>query len=511
MKEAIELRDMACRNSLDAFTQKAFGILQPGTAYEWNWHVDCIAEHLEALHRGELRRLIINIPPRSLKSVLVAQIYPAWKLGHSPHHQFIGVSYAGKLAKRNVMQTRRLMQHEWYKALFPQAILATEGAEHFTTSTNGQYMGAGVMATITGFGADTLLIDDPLNPTEATSDQVRGNTNEAIRGTLFSRYNDERTAATAMIMQRVHDDDPTGNLFKDGGWHLLKLPAETKTKIIIDLGKQQWTMAENSLLFPARLSRDTLEQKRTDLGEYNYAGQYLQVPVPLGGGELRPEWVQYYGAGAIKPKEMNVVILVDAAGGEVTNRKKKKLSDWTAMAVIGLAPDNNYYLLDMIRDRLGPKERIDMLFVLHRKWNELCGKPPKVGYEKYGMMTDTHYIREKQNQDAYHFPVVELGGPMAKEDRIRRIIPDMQNGRWYFPGSLVYVDSENRRFDLVREILDAEMATFPRSRYDDMIDAISRVMDADLYMVFPRPKLGMTAKAITRYGSDTEPYGWETF
>jgi predicted phage terminase large subunit-like protein len=203
---------------------------------------------------------------------------------------------------------------------------------------------------------------------------------------------------------------------------------------------------------------------------------------------------------------MNVCILVDPAGGEELNKKKRKLSDWTAMMVVGLAPDNNYYLLDVIRDRMNPTDRINMLFVLHRKWNALCGKPPKVGYEKYGMMTDTHYITQKKKDDAYNFQLIELGGSMGKEERIRRLIPDMQNGRWYFPAGLIYVDVEGRKFDLVQEMYNSEMATFPRARHDDMLDALSRLYDMD--MAFPRPRSGMVAKAI-RKGYNSNTNNWE--
>jgi len=189
---------------------------------------------------------------------------------------------------------------------------------------------------------------------------------------------------------------------------------------------------------------------------------------------------------AIKPKGMNVYILVDAAGGDDVSKKKKKTSDRTAMAVIGLAADNNYYLLDLVIDRLNATERIDMLFILHKKWNEICGKPPKVGYEKYGLMTDVHYARKRMGEEGYNFQLIELGGRMAKEERIRRMIPDMQKGRWYFPDTLIYTDTEGRSLDMVKELLDSEMAVFPRARYDDGLDAITRIYDEEMQVIFPR-------------------------
>lgn len=493
----VEFVDALCRKSLDAFTQRAFAIIQPGVRFEYNWHIGCIAEHLEAVYAGEIPRIIINEPPRTLKSVQVAQIYPPWVLGKEAHHQFIGAAYAGKLAKRNVMQARKLIADEWYQQLYPDTRLAMEGAEHFTTTKNGQYMGAGVTGTIVGFGADTLIIDDPLNPLEGVSDTVRESTNEAICSTLFSRYNDERTAKTILIMQRVHDNDPT-RLLLDRGYYLLKLPAEFVKKTIIELRGKTWTMEPGELLFPARLSREVLAQKRLDLGSYNYAGQYDQEPVPLGGGEFKDHWVQYYPEGSIKPKDMNIAIIVDQAGGEELNKKKKKLSDWSVIIVIGLAADNNYYVLDMVRDRFNPTQRIDTIFMLHRKWNELAGKPPKVGCEQIGLMTDTHYLNEKKKKDAYHFPVIALGAgqKISKEERIRKLIPVMEAMRWYMPHTLPYVDYEGRKWDLTKEMVTVEMKTFPKSKYDDIIDAASRILDAELSMVFPAPKTGMTARAM---------------
>jgi hypothetical protein len=489
-----------CRKSFDAFAQRAFKVLEPATPYEYNWHMGCIAEHLEASYRGEIRKLIINLPPRCLKSVLVAQLYPAWVLGNAPDHQFIGVSYAHSLAERNVVRARQIVQSDWFKYLFPQTIISDDQnqKEFFTTTKAGQYKGTGIGGSVTGFGCQTLLLDDPINPVEAASETIRATAIREIRSTLFSRFNDQRTGKFIMIMQRLHEADPTGDLLIDGGYCHLKLPAEAKTSVHIKLGESQWDMAQGELL-TNRLPADELDRLRTDMGEYLYCGQYLQDPVPAGGGEFKDHWPQYYRNGSIKPKTMNICILVDPAGGELLNKKKKKTSDWTAMFVIGFAPDNNKYVLDIIRDRLNPTERIDVLFTLHRKWNELSGKPPKVGYERISMQSDTHYIKKKMETDCYHFPLVELGGTQIKEERIRKLIPDLQNQRWYLPDSLIYVDGEGRQFDLIKELVYSEMASFPKARYDDMLDAWSRVYTDELYMVFPAAKKTMTQKAIANY------------
>jgi predicted phage terminase large subunit-like protein len=509
--------DAVCRESFDAFAARAFREVEPGINYEWSWHIGAIAEHLQALHEDKLpdgkRRLCINIPPRSLKSYLSSIAFPAWVMGREPHKKFICTSYGFSLAKEMAQKSRILIESDWYKNLFPETrIDPTQNEKHnFWTDKRGMYYSS-ALQSVTGRGADYFTLDDPLNPKEAISDTIRTETNSTISATVPTRFNDVRYAKWLMIMQRLHDDDPTGHFaLKDPRWYVLKLPGENKTEksFYYKLGNREWEMKPGQLLFPVRLSRQILDELRIDLGDYNYAGQILQEPVPIGGGAFRTEWIQYYAQGSIKPRDMNIVILVDPSGGEEVNKKKRKLSDWSAFMVVGLAPDNNYYLLDIIRDRLNPTERVEVLFMLHRKWNELSGKPPKVGYERYGMMADTHYITERKKMESYNFALIELGGTMAKEDRIMRLVPDMQNGRWYFPQSLIYVDGEGRKFDLVQELVTGEMPTFPRARFDDMLDALSRVYETCLSLVFPKPRAGMVEKAIHK--RPKQERSWKSF
>lgn len=479
---------MACRESFDVFAMRMFNVVEPGTPYEWAWHIGCIADHLEAAYLGQLPRLIINLPPRCLKSYLVARAFPAWVMGKRPSEKFISTSYGYEVTEQNAMACRRIMKSPQYLEMFPNTRISPEldRNTHFETTQRGQYYAASALSPLTGMGGEWVLVDDPLKPMEAYSDTIRNSTNQNIRTTMFSRFNDKRTGKFVMIMQRVHEDDPTGNLLKDGGYYHLKLPAEAKTPILIQLGGKKWEMQQGELLSPSRLSREILDQTMLDMTPMNYAGQMLQEPVPVGGGEFMPEWPQHYNPLTIKPKGMNVYILADAAGGDEVNKKKKKTSDRSAFAVIGASSDNNYYLLDLVIDRLNATERIDMLFILHKKWNEICGKPPKVGYEKYGLMTDTHYAKKRMGEEGYNFQLIELGGRMAKEERIRRMIPDLQRGRWYFPDTLIYTDTEGRSLDMVKELLDSEMAVFPRARFDDGLDAITRVYDEEMQVVFPR-------------------------
>lgn len=502
------------RTKFDAFAERAFSVVNPNVPFEWNWHIGCIAEHLEAMYNGEIPRLIINLPPRSLKSYLVSTAFPAYVMGRKPSAKFINTSYGLNVVEQNARNCRMIMGSEWYKTVYPATKInpSMDRILQFETMQRGQFYADTALSTITGIGCEYMVIDDPIKPLEAFSDTVRKTTNQNVRATLLNRFDDRRIAKLLIVMQRVHEDDTTGDLQKDGGFVVVKLPAEAKSQVLITLKDKSWKMEAGDLLFPKRLDRKELDKIRLDMTELHYVGQYLQEPVPVGGGEFKEEWVQFYGQGAIKPKTMNICILVDPSGGDELNKKKRKASDWTAMMVVGLAPDNNYYLLDIIRDRLNPTERIDTLFTLHRKWNELSGKSPKVGYEQYSMQSDIHYIKKKMDLETYRFPLIEIGGRVMKEERIRELIPDMQQGRWYFPQNLVYVDNEGRRFDLVQEIIKSEMANFPRARFDDCIDALSRIYNEDLGMIFPKQKIGQVEKARRAAITEREEApSWETF
>lgn len=507
LEDKHKLLKAICRKDFDSFMTKAFEVVEPSIPFEHNWHISCIAEHLQALDEGTLpdgkTRLCINIPPRTLKTYSASIAFPAWVMGRDPSKKFIATSYKHELARDMSQKTRILMESDFYKGLFKDTRIDDRQNEkhNFWTTQRGMYYTAAV-SSITGKGADYVIIDDPINPKEAMSDTIRTEANATIRSTIPSRFNDPRNAKWILIMQRLHEDDPTGHFaMRDDRWFMLKLPAENKTSspFFYKLGAFEWELPPNEMLFPQRLTRQVLDDMRDDLGEYNYVGQYLQEPVPLGGGEIQETWLQTYAGGLMGVKGMNIYILCDPANA------KKKTSDWTVFTVIGLSSDKNYYVLDMVRDRLNPTERVDMLFMLHRKWNEASGKPPKVGYEKYGRDNDDHYIRKKMADTGYHFALVDLGGSQKKEDRIRRLIPDMQHGRWFVPAQINYMDSEGRMFDLISE-MRSEMRSFPRSRWDDILDTMARIYEGDLYASFPEGKTTLTQTALIAHNYQAQAY-----
>jgi phage terminase large subunit-like protein len=226
---------------------------------------------------------------------------------------------------------------------------------------------------------------------------------------------------------------------------------------------------------PVLMSRERLAEKRKEMGPYTFGSQMLQDPKADEAQGFRADWVNYY-PGANSGAGLNIYIVVDAAN------EKRKTSDYTSAWVIGLGSDKNYYVLDMVRDRLNLTERASMLFTLHKRWN-----PMGVGYERYGMMADVAHIRDKMDRENYHFSIVELGGPTPKNDRIRRLIPVFEGGHWWMPTRLYYTNYEKVSQNLVHTFLEEELKPFPVAAHDDMLDAAARILDEELRASWPAP------------------------
>lgn len=243
---------------------------------------------------------------------------------------------------------------------------------------------------------------------------------------------------------------------------------------------------------PVLLTRPENESKRREMGPYTYACQMLQDPLADGAQGFRADWLQYYD-GRLQTDGMNLYLLVDPAS------KRKAGSDYTVLVVIGLAPDRNYYLVDMVRDRLNLTARGEAVFAMRTKHPRII----RVGYEEYGLQADIEFLKYLQNERNDRFPIVPLGGPMPKVDRIRRLVPVCEQGRLWLPRRLHYVDWEGRAHDLVADFLRDEYEAFPVSLHDDMLDAASRVMDPDLRTAWPAPGVVRGVGALTTAPSMT--------
>lgn len=218
--------------------------------------------------------------------------------------------------------------------------------------------------------------------------------------------------------------------------------------------------------------RETLLAKRRDMGPYTFGAQIMQNPTADATNGFKREWMRFYngsdGGGMTK------YILVDAAN------EKRATNDYTAIWVVGLGEDRNRYVLDIVRDRLNLTERAAALFRLHRKW-----RPHQVRYERYGLQGDVQHIKAEQDRMNYRFEIIEVGGSTPKNDRIRRLVPSFERGEWYFPHTLNYTNYEGHTRCLVRDFIEEEYAPFPVGQHDDMLDALARIEEPELTLLWP--------------------------
>src|SRR5580700_9482607 len=211
------------RTELRFFIRKVFTTVSPGETYLHNWHVDAIAHQLMRVRSGESRRLLINQPPRSLKSICVSVAYVAWLLGHDPTRHVIVASYSGDFAAELHRQFRMVIASEWCAAVFPNLHLAKETGLEVVTSQGGSRYATSVGGTLTGRGADLIIVDDPLNANEVHSETARKRVIDWYGGALVSRLNDKQTGSIIAVMQRLHEDDLAGHLLRQGGWNHLNM------------------------------------------------------------------------------------------------------------------------------------------------------------------------------------------------------------------------------------------------------------------------------------------------
>ncbi len=237
------------------FLEKVFTTLSPGQVFVPTWHLEAIAWQLERVRRGEIRRLIINLPPRSLKSIMASVAFPAFVLGHDPSQRLVCVSYSGDLAKKHSNDFRAVIESPWYKSAFPETRVGTlknsESEIEFTA--RGSRLATSVGGTLTGRGGGIIIIDDPLKPDDARSEPQRSRANQWFTNTLLSRLDDKRTGAIVVVMQRVHMDDLTGFLLSQSDeWEVLSLPAIAEFEENIPAWKRAHTP---SPVWPGPVSR----------------------------------------------------------------------------------------------------------------------------------------------------------------------------------------------------------------------------------------------------------------
>lgn len=265
------------RHCYDAFLYRVFRTVSPGAELKWNWHIGLMADYLEACRRREITRLVINIPPRTLKSIATTVAWPAFLLGKNPATQIIAASYSERLSTKHSIDTRLIVESEWYRRIFPEVQLVKDQntKTQYVTTMRGHRIATSVGGTATGEGGDYLIVDDPLNPTQALSEAECITANDWFDQTLVSRLNDQETGVIVIVMQRLHMENLTGHVLKKGRWNHLCLPPTAPENKVHDFGRVGKEGRKDECLHPERFPPAVVEGLKRDLGSYAFAAQYL--------------------------------------------------------------------------------------------------------------------------------------------------------------------------------------------------------------------------------------------
>lgn len=438
------------QNDFASFIKKTFLTVSPGVDYLHNWHIDMLAAYLEACRKGDINRLIINIPPRSLKSICTSVAWPAWLLGHQPSQRIIVSSYARPLSIKHSLDCRLVMQSPWYKACFPHTVLSSDQNEKtkFTTTERGHRIATSVGGSVTGEGGNFLIVDDPHNPTYVLRPKYRMAANEWFDRTFSTRLDNKKSGVILVVMQRLHTDDLTGHLAAKTGqkWESLCLPAIAERRTIIEMGDIRVTRENGDILHPQREGKTELDRALSELGSYAFAAQYQQSPVPDSGALIQPEWIQRYRD---IPEDGHIFHSWDTA------IKAQQHHDYS-VGMIWLEADHCYYLLDICRGQWEYPELKRKLLQQAERW-----------------APDAILIEDKASGQALlqdlkretDLPCIGIVPTRDKVTRMATVSGMMEAGKIFLPSHAHWLADYEK-----------ELFSFPLAPHDDQVDATSQFL-----------------------------------
>lgn len=444
-KKELARRELARRHLLD-FVKYRF----PG--YKTNWHHKILADALERVESGNLKRLIVNMPPRHGKSELVSVNFPAYCMGRNKDRSIMAASYGAGLATDFGRKVRNIMDDTDYKVLFDTR-LAEDAQAKGSWATNGraEYNAVGVGGSLTGKGASILIIDDPVkNREEADSEVISESIWDWYRSTARTRLTPD--GAIVIVMTRWKDDDLVGRILEEAKlssgeqWEVITLPAIAE--------EDEEFRKEGEALWADHFTLENLQQVSLDIGNYEFASQYQQNPVNRETQVFKPEMFRYITLEEVKAKITSCYVTIDSA------LSKKKNSDSTGVCINWVDGENVWHL-KAYKVKVDPTELIQLIFDLHSVF-----KPIAIGLEETTMTQaiDPFLTVEMAKRNIFPNVVPLKHGGTAKETRIRGLVPR------YDRGHIVHIKG-------LCNDLEKELVRFPSSAHDD-------VMDATAYQVF---------------------------
>ncbi|ABE61679.1 Phage uncharacterized protein-like protein [Nitrobacter hamburgensis X14] len=451
MKNEIDLFNAILRSNFASFVHRSVRTLNPGSAFIPNYHIDAIAYQLERIRRGDINRLIINLPPRYLKSIITSVAFPAFLLGHDPRRRIICLSYGAELAAKHAADCRAIMMSNWYRRAFPQMIVSRTADSNIYTSGQGFRKTSSVGGALTGLGGDLFIIDDPQKPVDAQSQPLRDQLNQWFSNTLVSRLDNKEKSAIIVVMQRVHLGDLTGYLTESSDrWTVLSLPAIAEVDERIQIGDSRYYERHaGEALHEKYESLATLEDLRREMGTEAFSAQDQQAPVPPGGAMIQRRWLRYYDVPPEGSSSARIIQSWDCAGKEGAQNSWSVCTTW-------LVDKGKYYLLDVTRGRFDyPKLRQSTL-ALAERYN-----PTAILIED----ASAGIALAQELRQAGRFRVQPIPVDRDKVTRLYVQAAKFEAGHVYFPKQAPFLAD-----------LEAELLTFPQGKHDDQVDSLTQAL-----------------------------------
>lgn len=418
-----------------------------------NRHLELICRKLEDVFYGRIKRLMINVPPRSLKTEIVSITFPAWCLWHKNDMKFMDISYSSWLAEDNSSACRAMYNSATYKSVFPYAseVSDTQDTKKFWRTKNGwHYYAAWSTGTITWKWCDIMLIDDPMKPDDAMSETVRPSINNNYHDTLKSRLNSMNEGAIIIIMQRLHDDDLC--------WHLIDLEqkgiGEKREKVIIPAiaEEDEPHRKTGESFFPKRFPLEVLDVLRREK-PIRFSCQYQQSPTSKETQEFHLERFRYHGEGGVDtPKHGRVFTTCDPAF------KQKQYNDNTCIMTAKFVQDR-MYILEYTVGKFTADKMIQLLIYHVTKW-----QPEKIWIEAFQAQSlISTFLKNELKKRGKYANIEEIRQTGDKLAKIRKLVPLYRNGLIYHKRGM--------------HELENELVRFPRGKHDDIIDAEQMLYD----------------------------------
>jgi len=476
---AMYLRRRLARITLRDFVRDGWRIVEPSTPYVHGWHIDAISDHLEAVTAGEIQRLVINVPPKHMKSLTVSVLWPGWVWTFAPEKRWLFASYALSLSKRDSVKCRRLIESPWYRERWGHQFSLTSDQNEklrFENNRTGYRLATSVGGAATGEGGDFLVIDDGHNANEVESDTTREGVSEWFDSTMSTRLNDPKSGAMVVVMQRLHERDLSGHLLSQGGWEHLCLPAEYEPSPQVSVTKIGWSdprTEPGELLWPERFGADEIAALKRSLGSYRAAGQLQQRPSPSEGGIFKRHWWRFwhYPDKSLPPVHVRLEdgAIYQCPCVPLPEKFDEQIQSWdmafkdtkSSDFVVGQAwakREANRFLLAQKRDRLSFPKTCDAVLAMSE---EFPGTTAKLVEDK---ANGSAVLSTLQSVVEGLIAIEPEGG---KEARAHAVSPQVESGNVYLPHPSIapWIDS-----------FINECAAFPNGANDDQVDSMTQAL-----------------------------------